>query len=202
VINNFVEHTSKVNVPYLFLSMSYLDVLIAIPLVFGLIRGFMKGMIVELTSIMALILGIYSAILLSNTVANFLHEQFDWSIEWTVIIAFILVFAGVLILVHLLAKVIERGIKLASLGLVNKLAGSLIGFFKMGLLVSALLLIIDKIDEHMEFMPQEQISKSVLYKPVADVVRDQFPKMVDSNAFQQVKKSAKEWNEKIKESVN
>jgi membrane protein required for colicin V production len=182
--------------------MSYLDVLIAIPLVFGLIRGFMKGMIVELTSIMALILGIYSAILLSNTVANFLHEQFDWSIEWTVIIAFILVFAGVLILVHLLAKVIERGIKLASLGLVNKLAGSFIGFFKMGLVVSALLLIIDKIDQHMEFMPQDQISKSVLYKPVADVVREQFPKMAESNAFQRIKKSAEEWNEKIKDAVN
>jgi membrane protein required for colicin V production len=182
--------------------MSYLDVLIAIPLVFGLIRGFMKGFIVEVTSIMAIILGIYGAILFSNRMAGFLHDNFDWSVEWTAIIAFILVFAAILILTHLLARIVEKGIRLAALGIVNKLAGSAIGFIKMSLVLSALLLIIDKLDRHIEFMPRDQIEKSLLYRPCADLVKENFPKIAESNVFDRIKDSATEINEKVKDVFN
>jgi len=182
--------------------MSYLDLILALPIVFGLIRGFMKGMIVELTSIMALILGVYGAILFSNSVAQFLHKQFDWSKEIIAIIAFVLVFAAILILVHLLARVIERGIKLAALGVVNKLAGALIGGLKMALVVSVLLLIVDKIDKHMDFMPRDEKTKSMLYEPVAKITREHFPKLFESNAFQQLKERTEDWNDRLREAVN
>lgn len=182
--------------------MSYLDLILALPIVFGLIRGFMKGMIVELTSIMALILGVYGAILFSNSVAQFLAKHFEWSTDIIAIIAFVLVFAAILILVHLLARIIERGIKLAALGLVNKLAGALIGGLKMALVVSVLLLIVDKIDRHMDFVPTEEKSKSLLYEPVANVTREHFPKLVESNAFQKLKERTEDWNDRLREAVN
>jgi membrane protein required for colicin V production len=182
--------------------MSYLDLLLALPIVFGLIRGFMKGMIVELTSIMALILGVYGAILLSNSLAEFLAKHFDWSRDIIAIIAFALVFAAILILVHLLARIIERGIKLAALGLVNKLAGALIGGLKMALVVSVLLLIVDKIDRHMDFVPADEKSKSLLYEPVANVTREHFPKLVESNAFEKLKERTEDWNDRLREAIN
>ena len=41
--------------------MSWLDILILLPLLIGLVRGLMKGLIVELSSIVAIILGFMGA---------------------------------------------------------------------------------------------------------------------------------------------
>ena len=42
--------------------MNYLDIIIAVPLLYGLIKGFSNGLVKEVTSLLALFIGVYVAI--------------------------------------------------------------------------------------------------------------------------------------------
>ena len=42
--------------------MNYLDIIIAVPLLYGLIKGFSNGIVKEVTSLLALFVGVYIAI--------------------------------------------------------------------------------------------------------------------------------------------
>ena len=42
--------------------MNYLDIIIVVPLVYGLIKGFSNGLIKEVTALVALLAGVYVAI--------------------------------------------------------------------------------------------------------------------------------------------
>ena len=42
--------------------MNYLDIVIAIPLLYGLLKGFTNGLIKEITGLLGLIIGVYAAI--------------------------------------------------------------------------------------------------------------------------------------------
>ena len=42
--------------------MNYLDIIIAVPLLYGMIKGFSNGLIKEVTSLLALFIGVYVAI--------------------------------------------------------------------------------------------------------------------------------------------
>ena len=42
--------------------MNYLDIIIVIPLVYGMIKGFYNGLVKEITALLALVVGVYVAI--------------------------------------------------------------------------------------------------------------------------------------------
>ena len=54
--------------------MNVFDIIIAALLLFGLVRGIMKGLFIEVASLVALIAGVYGAIHFSYFVSNFLKE--------------------------------------------------------------------------------------------------------------------------------
>ena len=62
--------------------MNYLDIVIAVPLIYGLIKGFTNGLIQEMTGLFGLLIGVYVAINFSSYLdprfAGFLegYEQF------------------------------------------------------------------------------------------------------------------------------
>ena len=82
--------------------MNILDIILVIPIVLLAFAGFRKGLIKELASLVALILGIYFAVYFSDWTAGFLTQHFDINQRYVFIIAFVLTFIGVVILVSLL----------------------------------------------------------------------------------------------------
>ena len=58
--------------------MNTFDIIIAVLLLFGFIRGLFKGLFVEVASLAALIGGVYGAIHFSETVGTYLKTYVDW----------------------------------------------------------------------------------------------------------------------------
>ena len=56
--------------------MNYLDIFIACLLVFGFVRGYSKGLVMELSSVVALILGVYGSIKFSDFTFIFFSKNF------------------------------------------------------------------------------------------------------------------------------
>jgi len=52
--------------------MNYLDIILVLPLIIGAWRGFKKGFIIELFTLLALLVGLYAGIHFSDFVAGLL----------------------------------------------------------------------------------------------------------------------------------
>ena len=68
--------------------MGIIDIVLGALILFGLVRGFMKGLFVEVASLVALIAGVYGAIHFSNFAGDFLESKVDWNENTINIVAF------------------------------------------------------------------------------------------------------------------
>ncbi len=149
--------------------MVYLDIILLGLLVWGILRGYKKGLIIQVASVAALLLGIYCSVAFSNKAIPYLQHFMEIENTYLPIISFVSTFAIVIITVHLVAKTLERFIKLVALGFLNKLLGSLFGLIKAALIISVLLLVLHQIDNRIGLLPEEAKSKSVLYGPLESI---------------------------------
>lgn len=161
--------------------MSYLDIIIAIPLLWGLYRGFAKGFIIELATLLSLCLGIIGAIKLSDMVSDYCRDNFNWTSEYLPLISFAVTFLVIVILVYLIAKAIEQFIRLAALGVVNRIFGSVFGVLKFAIALSCIIFVLNSLQSAENIFPYEQKQKSILYTPVASIAPKIIPTLEKSN---------------------
>lgn len=149
--------------------MNYFDIIIVIPLIWGAYKGFRKGFIIEIASLIALGLGVWGGIKFSAVSAKYLSEAFDISEKLMPLISFSVTFILIVIAVFMLAKMLQKIIKMVALGLVNKVAGALFGALKFVLIISVGLSLVNTIDAQLGFIEPEMKQSSLLYKPVSKV---------------------------------
>jgi membrane protein required for colicin V production len=100
-----------------------IDIAFAIVLLLAVIKGYQKGLIVAVFSIIAFVAGIAAALKLSALVAVWLQQATNITVQWLPFISFLLVFVIVVLLVRMGAKFIEGAVNLVLLGWLNKTAG-------------------------------------------------------------------------------
>ena len=160
------------------LGMSILDIILGALLLFGLIRGFMKGLFVEVTSLAALIVGIYGAIHFSDFAADFLENHVDWDEKYINITAFAITFVIIVIAIAMVGKALTKLADFAALGILNKILGAVFGGLKIALILSVLLIIFSKANKTIPFMSDEDLKDSVLYSPVKSLTPMLFPNLI------------------------
>ncbi len=155
--------------------MSVLDIVLAALILFGLVRGLMKGFFVEIASVIALVAGVYGAIHFSNYAATFIDENSQWDEKTVNIVAFAATFLIIVLIIALAGKALTKLADFAALGIVNKLLGALFGALKVALILSVVLNIFDSMNRAIPLTDEESISDSVLYTPVKSLVPRIFP---------------------------
>ncbi len=163
--------------------MNTFDIIISALLIFGFIRGLLKGLFVEVASLAALILGVYGAIHFSYFVSSLLTNYVSWDEKYLTIAAFAITFAIIVIVIALLGKILTKIANFAALGLLNKILGGVFGALKIGLILSIVLIVFSKLNNTIPFMTQEQQEATILYEPVKNLAPLLFPnliKVVDS----------------------
>jgi len=146
--------------------MIYIDLLLGIPLLWGAIMGFKKGLIIELATIVALILGVYGAVNLSDTTANYLKNHFEISSNWLGLIGFLVSFVAIVIAVFLLGKLLDKMLKLMALGLVNRVLGMIFGILKYTLILSILLFFFENVNGQFHFVESNWSDDSLIYRGI------------------------------------
>ncbi len=147
--------------------MNYIDIILIIPIIWFAYQGFKRGLIIELASLIALILGIYAALYFSGYAADFLVNNFEMGPQYVPVIAFIITFIVVVVLVHLLGRILEKLVNMVALGFLNKLTGGIFGIMKAVLFISIILMVIHHFNN--EFVSKEKQDNSLLYKPIAGI---------------------------------
>lgn len=100
-----------------------IDIIFAIIIIIACVKGFQKGLIIAVFSIIAFIIGLAAALKLSSVVAAWLGAHTTLGTKWLPILSFALVFFIVVLLVRWGGKLIEKTFQLALLGWVNRLGG-------------------------------------------------------------------------------
>ena len=159
--------------------MAVIDIILAALLLFGLIRGFMKGLFVEVTSLIALIAGVYGAIHFSDFAAEFLDSKLDWDEKYINIVAFAVTFIIIVLVIALAGKALTKLADFAALGILNKLLGGVFGALKIGLILSVILIVFDSMNNTIPFTSEEDLEESVLYKPVQGLAPMLFPSILN-----------------------
>ncbi|MDC0006579.1 CvpA family protein [Winogradskyella sp.] len=161
--------------------MSIIDIVLGALLLFGLIRGAMKGLFVEVASLVALVLGVYGAIHFSGFAARFLESKVDWNEKTINIVAFAITFVIIVLAISLAGKALTKLADFAALGILNKLLGGVFGALKIGLILSVLLIVFNKLNNTLPFMEKEDLEESLLYEPVKSLAPLVFPNLIKSD---------------------
>ena len=158
--------------------MGIFDIIIAAILVFGFIRGLMKGLFVEVASLVALVAGVYGAIHFSYFVGDFLKTKVSWGEQYIRLVSFVITFAIIVLAISLLGKLFTKLADFAYLGILNKLLGGVFGALKLALILSVILMIFDKFNNTIPFVDKETTESSILYKPVRKLAPLLFPNLI------------------------
>lgn len=143
--------------------MNFIDILICIPLIWGIYKGFTKGLIIEVAGLAAFFLGVWAATSFSESIKG----VFSFAGKYDGVVAFCLLFLGAVILIFLVAKLINKMVEGASLSSVNKVTGSVFGGLKFALVISVLFFVMDAVERSYPMLSVKTKEESLLYKPVS-----------------------------------
>lgn len=158
--------------------MNTVDIILAVILIFGAINGFLKGLFIEVTTLVGLVLGIYGAIHFSHFLGDFLKDSVTWEESMIQVVSFAGTFLIILIALVLLGKALTKIAETIALGFFNKIVGAIFGFLKYALILSIVLLVYDQISGSFPFVEKKKVKESVLYEPVKNLAPTIFPNLI------------------------
>lgn len=136
-----------------------IDIAYLVVLLIALVKGWQKGLIVAVFSLVAWIIGIAAALKFSTVAAEYLRESGHVSAKWIPFLSFIIVFLGVVLIIRMLAKLIEASVELVWMGWMNNAAGAVLYLILYSILFSVALFFLIQ----MKLISDETASRSLAF---------------------------------------
>ena len=108
-------------------------------------RGYEQGFIEQTSKIFGLFLAILMGIYYYDSFLYYLEPYFNLPSPLMYLLSFALIFAGVILVVHILGKILKQIVQSLFLGLLDSVAGALFGFLKGAIIVYVMVLILNQI---------------------------------------------------------
>lgn len=158
--------------------MNYLDIVLAILLLWGLIKGLKNGFFIELASLVALIAGVYGAIHFSYYAVNYLSDKVNWDENTVNLAAFALTFIVIVLIVSLAGKLLTKIADIVMLGMLNKLLGAIFGILKTAFVLSVIIMFLNAFTDRFQLLDEETKDSSILYQSVAPLAPMLLPNLM------------------------
>ena len=162
--------------------MKIIDTIILIAIIWFAIKGLRQGFLDGIFSVLALIIGGWATVHLSDYTYQFFH----WSSETAWLLAAGITFVAVFLLVMLTGKVCKSIIHLVLPEFFDKLLGFVFGGGKVLLFVGILFYLVINIDVEEKILKPEHKQTSFFYTPsvtVAEFLLPQFKKIKECELF-------------------
>lgn len=176
--------------------MNTLDLILLVPVALGFVFGLFKGLIKELASLAAIVLGIYGAKFFAPSLSVSLVNKLGFSPKTSLPLAYLLLFILIAIILLLLAKMLDKMFDSVSLGGLNKFLGGLFAALKYALIVSVLLNVFDSLDSKLTLIKSKTKQESIGYKPMLNLAPTLWEETKQSKTFD-FKDNASSKKEKI-----
>lgn len=121
-----------------------IDVAFFIVMLIAIFKGFSKGLILGIFSLLAFIIGLAAALKLSAIVAHHLETSTGSTAKWLPVLSFMLIFIVVAVVVNLGARIIKKTISFAMLGWLDKIGGIVLYVILYAIIFSVILFFSEK----------------------------------------------------------
>ena len=148
-------------------NMNYFDLAILIIISFGILRGILKGLIIEVSSLISLYIGIVGSITYSEYLSKLIINYTKWNETTVNIFCFILLFIAIVWSIMLTANFITKILKIAYLGLLNRIFGGLFGGVKWMIILSGIIIIYNSLNQVIT-IPNNLLKESLSYNLLLD----------------------------------
>ena len=136
-----------------------IDLVFLLLIALAVYKGYRKGLIVSLFSVIALVAGLAAAFKLSALTGRYIAAQVAVPGPLLPSLSFLVTFLIVALLVRLVARIIEKSVQLAMLGWINRLGGALLHVVLYTTLLSFALFF----GEKTQWLKADAISRSKAY---------------------------------------
>ncbi len=143
--------------------MSAADIIIIIVIAFFAIKGLICGLIKEAAGIAAILVGLFLAVNFSGWLSDWILEKGWFDPKYLEIISFTIIFLGVILLVILMSKLLDKFADTISLNWLNKLAGFVFGGCKGALIVAGVCYLAERIIQNFSLTEHEFLADSKIY---------------------------------------
>ena len=159
--------------------MNSLDYILFIPLLYALYRGFTKGLIIELASLLALILGIYGALHFSSFIFEFLSDYFQIKTVYLQLVSYGLTFLIIAVLISFTGKILTMLIRLVALGFINRMMGAIFGGIKALLILSVFISFFDRFNKQFGMVNEDILTSSLIYNSIRTQSEQFYPNILE-----------------------
>lgn len=156
--------------------MKAIDIIILIPLLWGAYKGFSRGLLMELATIIGFVLATIVGFHFMDQSIQWLKPYLDDYPEILPFAGFISVFIVVLICVTLLAKLLKSVLDITLIGVMDDVAGAILGVLKWGFVISVVCWLIHQSSFQ---LPYEFVDGAVIYP----VMLSYAPGVIDAVAW-------------------
>ena len=119
--------------------MTALDILLLLPLGIGAVKGYRRGLVLEVVSLLAFVLAAVGGLLLLSAAVPLVRQYVGSGFGMLPLLSFALVFVAIMWGVHLLGGLLKTAVHLTPLGVLDNLLGGAAGVIKWLLGLSLLL---------------------------------------------------------------
>ncbi|MFN0276262.1 MAG: CvpA family protein [Chitinophagales bacterium] len=137
-----------------------LDIIFVLIGIFLFIRGWKKGIIQAVVSLIAIIIGLMIAVRFSDVSAVYIDKWFNISSRYIPVVAFIAMFFAVFFVFKFIEKAMEGIFKVMKLNFLNQLAGGIVWLVIWAMLFSTVLFY----GNNMKLFSEELKSDSITYE--------------------------------------
>lgn len=141
------------------------DIFITITLLFAFFRGWKKGLLWSLFSLLAFFISLFVAMKFSGDIAHILQEKNIVGGKYAYTISFVLIIVVLFILFKILSKSIEHVLKVLFMGWLNPLLGALFYGFILMFFYSTLLWL----STNLSFSFNAQLKSSFCFTYIKDI---------------------------------
>ncbi|MDD2995521.1 MAG: CvpA family protein [Paludibacter sp.] len=152
--------------------MNSIDISILIIIGAGFVFGLFKGLVRELASLAAIVLGIYGAKLFSSLLVPLVVDMLGVSEKVAQPLSYVVLFIAIAVALLILARTVDKVFDAVSLGGLNKFLGGVFGALKYALIISVLINVFEPLNQKFRFMSEEKQQNSVTYRPLLNLAPD------------------------------
>ena len=157
--------------------MKALDIILLACFLPALWHGLRKGLVSQLISMISLLLGIWVSYKFSVPVAAWLGKYAEASPVALKVASYVVIFLGVAILLGLVRVLLEKVLKFAMLGWVNKLFGALLSVVITAFILGLAIMLFNSVNVHYSIVDEEVLAACPVYTHLKDLAYSVFPYM-------------------------
>lgn len=157
--------------------MNYVDMFVLVLFAWAIFRGATRGLVMQASTLAALVLGIYGAMKLSGLTARIIANYFTINEELLYLTALAITFLLVFFLISIAGKAIEKILETVQLSLLNKMLGVIFSLCKMALILGIVFAFLDRLDYQVHFLPEGTKENSIFFNPLASLAKEIFPSL-------------------------